>query len=213
MTHDRSLENVYWIGGTSGSAKSTIARKLAAEYDMFLYSTDDVMKNHAKRCSPEECPLLTEFKRMTMDERWANRSPTEMFETFHWFNGEGFDFIVEDLIDIPSDRKIVAEGFRLLPNLVKPLLSKASQAIWLISTPEFRLRAFEERGTLTNIPNRTSNPAKALQNHLERESLFMEYLRKETVNEKVSALTVDGSLSENELFKSVSAHFEIEEIE
>ncbi|MEX0331459.1 MAG: hypothetical protein AB3N64_08565 [Puniceicoccaceae bacterium] len=204
-----SLENMYWIGGTSGSAKSTIARRIAAEHDMLLYSTDEVMGNHANRCTREECPLLEEFKQMTMDERWATRTPEAMFETFQWFHGEGFNLIIEDLLELPSDRKVIVEGFRLLPNLVKPLLKKTCQAVWLISTPEFRFKAFNERGTLRDIPDKTSNPEKALQNHLERESLFMQHLIEETRTEGVTALTVDGSFSEEELLKRVSTHFEI----
>ena len=61
----QALGHVYWIGGGSGSGKSTIARRLAANHGLRLYSTDDVMSDHTRRCSPEDCPFLTEF--MAMD--------------------------------------------------------------------------------------------------------------------------------------------------
>ena len=32
---------------------------------------------------------------MDMDERWVNRSPEVMLETFHGFQGEGFDLVLE----------------------------------------------------------------------------------------------------------------------
>lgn len=35
---------------------------------------------------------------MSMDERWVDRSPEIMLETFHRFRGEGFDMIVDDLL-------------------------------------------------------------------------------------------------------------------
>ncbi|GAA3221454.1 hypothetical protein [Actinocorallia longicatena] len=60
------LKHVSWIGGGSGAGKSTIARRLAAEHGLHVYSTD-----------------------------WVNRTPETMFETFHWFHGEGFALIVE----------------------------------------------------------------------------------------------------------------------
>jgi hypothetical protein len=72
---------------------------------------------------------------MTMDERWVNRSPQTMLDTFHWFRGECFGLIVEDLLKLPPDQAIVVEGFRLLPELVKPLLSHPNQRLWLIPTP------------------------------------------------------------------------------
>lgn len=203
----RALENIYWLGGTSGAAKSTIARRIAADHDMRLYSTDDFMGNHAERCLPVDCPLLEDFKQMTMDERWATRTPEMMFETFHWFHGEGFNFIVEDLLALPSDRKIIVEGFRLLPSLVKPHIAKNRQAIWLISTSEFRLKAFSDRGSLWDIPNKTTQPEKAYQNHLARESMFAEQLKKEAKEERVTAMVVDGSRSKEALISAVSLHF------
>jgi hypothetical protein len=57
---------------------------------------------------------------MDMDERWVSRSPEEMLETFHWFRGEGFHLIVEDLLRLPAQPAVIAEGFRLLPHLVSP---------------------------------------------------------------------------------------------
>ena len=79
------LRHVYWIGGGSGAGKSTIARRLATRYGFRLYPTDDVFSDHARRGTPEECPSLTEFMAMDMDQRWVHRSPETMLETFHWF--------------------------------------------------------------------------------------------------------------------------------
>src|ERR1043165_6663256 len=83
------LRHVYWIGGGSGAGKSTVARRVAAEHGLQPYATDDVMAEHSGRSTLEDCPLLHEFMSMDMDERWVNRSPREMLETFHWFRGEG----------------------------------------------------------------------------------------------------------------------------
>jgi len=97
------LQHVHWIGGGSGAGKSTIARRVAAQHGLHVYSTDDVMPDHASRMLPEDTPYLSSFKTMPMDERWVNRSPETMLETFHWFRGEGFGLIVEDLLRLPVD--------------------------------------------------------------------------------------------------------------
>src|SRR5260221_118942 len=47
-----------------------------------------------------------------MDERWVNRSPETMLETFHWFRGEGFGLIVEDLLRCRAEPCVIVEGFR-----------------------------------------------------------------------------------------------------
>jgi hypothetical protein len=55
------------------------------------------MLDHSRRSTPERCPFLHQFMAMDMDERWVNRSPKVMLETFHWFRGEGFNMIIEDI--------------------------------------------------------------------------------------------------------------------
>jgi len=138
------LEHVLWIGGGSGSGKSTVARRLAEQDGIHLYSTDEAMSRHADRMGTVQAPLLGAFKTMDMDERWCRRSPEQMLETFHWFAGEGFDLIIEDLLALPRE-PVIVEGFRLLPRLVAPL-SAAGRSVWLLPTPEFRRKAFAARG-------------------------------------------------------------------
>jgi 2-phosphoglycerate kinase len=198
---------VYWVGGGSGAGKSTIARRLATRHGLRLYSTDDAMADHGRRFRPEDWPFLAEFKKMSMDERWVDRSPQTMFETFHWFRGEGFGLIVEDLLELPPDQGIIVEGFRLLPQLVKPLLHHPSQSVWLIPTPEFRLAAFASRGSLWSIAEKTSNPERALSNLLERDRLFTAYLKDMAEKVGVPAITVDTATAESVLENRVAAQF------
>lgn len=201
------LRHVYWIGGASGGAKSTVARHLAARYGLHLYDTDAAMSDHARRSSPEDSPYLHEFIAMDMDQRWLLRSPETMLETFHWFRGEGFDRIVEDLLSLPTDRPIIAEGFRLLPHLVTPLLTEPTRAVWLLPTPAFREIAFESRGTTWQIAHRTSNPETALHNLLVRERLFTNRLNAEVRALGLPAIAVDGTMTENDLTNRVAAGF------
>lgn len=203
------LSHVYWLGGGSGAGKSTIARRIAKAHDLDIYDTDLVMRDHAARCTSSKCPRLEEFKMMTMDERWVERSPKTMLETFHWFNGEGFDLILEDLLDFPKHQRVIAEGFRLLPKLLKPLLTSPKQALWLIPTPEFRVIATESRGSVWDIPNKTSQPEKALSNLRTRDAMFTERLSKDTEMLQLPTISVDGSKSEDEACQIVEEHFEL----
>ncbi|GAC1642899.1 MAG: hypothetical protein NVS9B11_11820 [Candidatus Dormibacteraceae bacterium] len=198
---------MYWIGGGSGSGKSTIARRLASEHGLQLYATDDVIKDHGSRTTPEDGPFLAEFIAMDMDERWLNRSPGTMLETFHWFRGEGFNLIVEDLLNLPADRPVIAEGFRLLPHLVEPILALPAQAVWLLPSPGFRRAAFESRGGLWTIAGKTTNPEAALRNLLERDRLFTDRLREETTRLGLQAIEVDASLTEDDLVEQVGRAF------
>ncbi|MDQ1733211.1 MAG: hypothetical protein QOK10_3370 [Pseudonocardiales bacterium] len=197
------LRHVRWIGGASGAGKSTIARHLAARHGLAVYSTDDVMVDHARRSTPEEAPQLSRFMEMTMDDRWLGQSPEAMLKSFHWFRGEGFDLMVEDLRGLPQQPGVIAEGFRLLPHLVAPLAERG-RLVWLLPTPEFRTTAFESRGTMWDIPNSTSDPISAQRALLERDHLFAEQLRGELNELRVPFVEVDGSLDEEQLTDRVA---------
>lgn len=204
------LQHIYWIGGGSGAGKSTIARRIASEHGLYVYSTDDVMADHARRSSAEECPLLHQFIAMDLDERWVNRNSQVMFETFHWFRGEGFNLIVEDLLDMPREQAVIVEGFRLLPHLVKPLLSEPDQAVWLLPTPDFRESVIESRGgPAWSFLARTSDPARALKNLLERDRMFTDVLREETTRLGLPVIDVEKSTTENDLTRRVKDVFSL----
>ena len=202
----KQLQHLYWIGGGSGAGKSTIARRLAATYGLSVYATDDVMLDHARRSASEDAPELARFMEMDVDERWVNRSPDTMLDTFHWYRGEGFALIVEDLLRWPADAGVVAEGFRLLPHLVEPLLGDRSHAVWLLPTPRFRWAAFNSRGTAWDIANRTSDPERAQRNLLERDRMFTDRLVTETRRLDLPAVEVD-TMSEDVLFRMVAEKF------
>ena len=201
------LRHVLWIGGGSGAGKSTIARRIAARHGLAVYATDDVMPDHARRTTPEDCPLLNEFVAMDMDERWVNRSPETMLDTFHWFRGEGFDLIVDDLLRLPSTPGFVVEGFRLLPHLVQPLVAIPGHAVWLLPTPDFRRAVFDRRGPAWGFLRSTSDPERALRNLLDRDRLFTDRLREETRRLRLSAIEIDGATTEDELADRVLEGF------
>ncbi|MFD8236799.1 hypothetical protein ACFV20_33600 [Streptomyces sp. NPDC059696] len=202
------MRHVYWLGGGSGAGKSTVARRLARWHGWRLYATDAVMADHARRTTAEEAPLLHAFLAMDMDERWVDRSPGAMLETFHWFRGEGFGLIVEDLARLPRDTPVIVEGFRLLPHLVRPLLPGPGHAVWLLPTPGFRRAAFARRATAGGgFTQRTRDPERADRNLAERDALFTERLREETSRLGLPALTVDGTMTEDELTERVGAVF------
>lgn len=193
------LRHVYWIGGGSGAGKSTIARRLASEHGLRVYSTDDAMADHDRRITADEAPYLAAFKAMDMDARWASRSPETMLESFHWFHGEGFGLVVEDLLKTPASTPVIAEGFRLLPHLVVPLLTERRRAVWLLPTPRFRRAALARRGTIADIPAKTSDPERALRNLLARDELFTSRLDVQTQHLGLAAITVDTTMTEDEL--------------
>jgi len=147
---------------------------------------------------------------MDMDERWVNRSPQTMLDTFHWFRGEGFNLIVEDLLRLPTAPRIIVEGFRLLPQLVKPLLPTPAHAVWLLPTANFRQAVIESRGGIDwGFLARTTDPQRALRNLVERDRMFTDLLRNETLRLDLPAIDVDPTTREDDLIRRVTDLFRL----
>lgn len=201
-----SLPRALWVGGGSGAGKSTVAARLAGRHGLRRYDTDAAMADHARRCPPQRCPRLAAFLAMSPDERWVDRPPREMLETFHWYAGEGFDLVVENVAAMGPGPVVVVEGFRLLPRLVAPLLgagSAGSTGGRLLPTPRFREAAFARRGTTGSITGTTGDPARALANLLERDALFTEVLREEVGRLGLAAIGVDAGDGEDDVLAKV----------
>jgi len=165
------------------------------------------MADHGRRIVLADSPFLARFAAMDMDERWVSRSPETMLETFHWFRGEGFGLIVDDLLRLPGEEGVIAEGFRLLPHLVQPLLARPGHAVWLCPTPGFRRAAFGSRGSLLQIAGKTSDPEKALRNLLERDRMFTERVREEAAGLGLRVIDVDVTMTEDDLAGQVTRAF------
>ena len=203
------LRRVYWIGGGSGAGKSTIARRVAGQHGLRVYASDDAMQDHDGRLRPHDAPLLSRFKAMGMDERWVSRSPETMLASFPWFQGELFGLIIEDLLRLPAGTGVIAEGFRLLPRLVRPLLAEPGHAVWFLPTPGFRRAAFASRGSLWQIAGKTSDPEAALRNLLDRDRMFTELLCAETKRLELRAIKIDTTMTEDDLTERVTEAFEL----
>src|SRR5690606_11018659 len=117
-------------------------------------------------------------------------------ESFHWFRGEGFGLIVADLLELPSSVPVVVEGFRLLPQLVRPLLSDLDHAVWLLPTPAFRRGVIGTRAG-DEFVLRTSDPQRAAQNIAERDKMFASRIRADTDRLGLRVLDVDTTTSED----------------
>ena len=122
-----------------------------------------------------------------------------MLETFHWFRGEAFPLIVEDLQRLPAGTPVVAEGFRLLPHLVVPLLDNVDHAVWLLPTPAFRDAALTSRGALWDLPGKTSDPERARLNLRRRDRMFTDRLIGECERLGCRTIELDVGVTEDEV--------------
>jgi shikimate kinase len=202
-----AFAHVLWIGGASDAGKSTVARLLAERHRWQCYPCDFHEHNHLiARADPERQPAIYAEFQKSVEERWIQPTPEDLFQCVLETNDERFPMILDDLRSMPQRPMILVEGPRLFPKLVATLLTSAQQAVWLMPTPEFARESVERR----DKPHgrfETSDPECYRANFLRRDALLAEYIRREVAAHGLTMIEVDGSRSPDEVADQIDAHF------
>jgi len=170
------LGHVLWLGGMSGVGKTTNGRAVARGFDLRFYSLDSyTLDHHRNRVRPREHPALASFDRLSVEELWVETTGEEIADRFEAAARERFPWVVDDLLALPDDARILVEGPQLLPDLVAPLLARADQALYLVADSELQRKLLVARGGASY--ERSSDPDRALGNRVDRDRILTERLR------------------------------------
>jgi hypothetical protein len=105
-----ALDHVLWLGGAPDAGKTTVARLLAERHGFHLYVLDAAMQAHWAKATPARHPALTAFQALTLDVRWVLPTPAAMAQQIVRIGAERFDLAIEDLLMLPRQPRILAEG-------------------------------------------------------------------------------------------------------
>jgi hypothetical protein len=180
------LSHVLWIGGGQGSGKSSIGRALSRRFDLQLYVIDFRVWAHEPRM-PE-----TEFRALSMDERWVDATPRQMLDWFVTTSRHRFRLVLEDLAALPPSPVAIVEGPQLFPTSVSAVLRQADQALFLIPNLDEQRERLLARGPILG----TSDGLRARANATERDLLITQRFSWEAADLRLTALPVDAPLDE-----------------
>ena len=136
---------------------------------------------------------------------WVNTTPDQLVERWLSWAPERFQLVIEDLLALPVRPRVIADGYSFTPDLVAPLLSSPRQALWLISTEEFKRASYERRGK--GAFTDTSDASRARANHIGRDLLLAEQFRDRAEKLGLRVVDVDGSRTLDEITAVVESHF------
>ena len=180
------LSHVLWIGGGQGSGKSSIARALSRRFDLQLYAIDHRVWVHEPRM-PE-----SEFRGLSMDERWVDATPQRMLDWFLTTSRHRFRLVLEDLRELPESPLVVVEGPQLLPTTVSAVLREADQALFLVSDLDEQRERLLARGPILG----TSDGRRARANATERDLMITQRYMREAADLRLAVLKVDRPLDD-----------------
>jgi 2-phosphoglycerate kinase len=204
----RELKQIYWIGGSPCSGKSSIAAGLAAAYGLRVYHCDDAYFRHAKIINQQEQPVFYKLTRCTSEELWLKRPVKQQVQEEIELYREEFPLILDELLTLP--KPFLAEGAALLPECVAPIVQhNPRKAIWIVPTAKFQRSHYEQRDWARQVVQDCSAPEQAFNNWMQRDASFARYVAREARIQNMRVLTVDGSrtLEENQAF--VERYFQL----
>lgn len=201
------LAHVYWIGGSACAGKTAVAQRLAAETGLFAYHCDERFGDHVRRADPERHQRFLRLARHSPEELWM-RPVEELVAELRGFYREELGLVVEDLLAWPENERVLVEGAGLLPWQLADLIFDPYQAIWLVSTPDFRRRHYPSRGPeVLGLLAECSDPEEAYRRWMERDDAFAALIVEEARQVGGRVLVVDGHRTLEENVAEIARHF------
>jgi 2-phosphoglycerate kinase len=204
--HREALSHVLWIGGATDTGKTTISRIIAERYGVQVYNYDRHDLPQIKRLAQTHANYRA-FLAGSLDDNWVHPEPEDLLQRVVRGFQDRFPLVVKDLLDLPKEPMIVAEGFGFTPELLSPVLSSKHQAIWLVPTKDFK-RASMERRNKPSFKDEVSDPERATRNVFMRDMLLAKRVRAQAQSRGLTVYEIDGSRSVEEMATLIEQHFE-----
>ncbi|PKO12462.1 MAG: hypothetical protein CVU39_24000 [Chloroflexi bacterium HGW-Chloroflexi-10] len=180
---------VYWIGGSPCSGKSSVAEILCAQLGWYSYRADDFFGRHVQRSTAQFQPLTWRLSSLSPEEIWM-APVAEQVERELGIYREIFGFILEDIAGLP--KPVLVEGAACMPELVKAFIEQGSRAVWMIPTEAFQRRHYAMRPWAQGIVQDCSDPRRAYDNWMARDALFASEISRQTSVMGLPLKVVDG---------------------
>lgn len=208
MMDKTNMKNIYWIGGSPCSGKSTISKMIVEKYGFNLYRCDDYLESHLEIGVTRKFPVMSKVSHMTWDEIWMRPIDVQVKEEFEYYREE-LTLILEDLDKYPKDKNIIVEGAAILPEFIEAMKISNERVVFIVPTSEFQLEHYKKREWIHYLLKDCKDPQKAFGNWMERDIRFANEITEMTRLYGRNLIVTDGSKSIKDNFNTVAKFFEL----
>lgn len=202
------MKQIYFIGGSPCSGKSSIAQLLEKRVDVEYFKIDDHLEKYMQFGVGDKKPVCLKHQTLNTDEIWM-RSPIVQAEEELQFYDEIFEYIMGDIKELSASKHLIVEGAALKPNLMQQLGVAPSNYLCIVPSYDFQIKKYQEREWVHGVIGQCRNPKRAFENWMERDRLFAEEIKKMCEKYRYTFFVTDGTKTIDEVEKDVIAHFEL----
>ena len=203
------LAHVLWLGGSTDAGKTTTSRLFAKRYKLQLYNYDRRDEPQARKLAetmPSYQAIFDGSK--SVEERWLLPEPEEKVEASRQSFRDRFPLVIEELLTLPKEPLVLAEGFGLIPELLEPIVSSPHQLIFFICTEDFKWASMKRRNKPT-WKDETSDPELATQKFFKRDMLLAARVKKAALERGYTVQEVDGSKTPEQMVDILEKQFHV----
>ena len=200
------MMNIYYIGGSPCSGKSTMAEILSEQYDLYYFKVDDFLDSYTKQGALKGYSVCRKQVELTPDQIWMRDPVLQCREELIYYE-EVFEFIERDLEQIKNVNGVITEGAAYVPGLIRDAQIPENRYLSITPTKEFQLFHFRKRTFVPYILRGCSNMERAFDNWMERDILFAGEVRKQCGETGYTSVINDGSMEIAGLADLVATHF------
>lgn len=198
-----ALSHVLWIGGGTDAGKSSVTDELATRHGLQVYHYDKFDRLHHALLALRNEKHRRMFAAST-DELWLEPSVEDLVQRSLESFEDRWPLVVQQLLEMPQQPRILAEGFGLMPQLVAPIVSGPSNAIWLVPSFEFKRASMARRNKFRDL---TSDPQHAVKKLLGRDAMLAERSKLEAEVRGFRVIEVDDSQPVEVVAGALEQHF------
>lgn len=201
--------NIYCIGGSPCSGKSTVADILARRYHLTYVKADDSMARYQALGIAQGAPVCQKLARMSADEIWM-RAPDEQCREELAFYEEIFPFVIGDLRSAKGS-DIITEGAAYMPRLMRGVGFQNNRYVCLTPEKRFQIEHYKKREWVPYILKECRDKDAAFANWMDRDALFALEVQKQASDAQYLSIVNDGQIGIEHLAQTIAQAFGLSE--
>lgn len=200
------MAELFVLGGSPCSGKSTIAARIAEKYGFRSYQLDEDADAFIAAAGAAGAGCAARVLQYSPDQLWGRPPYQQMADEITLYR-EIAGLIEDKIRSLGPGAPVIAEGAGFLPDTASLLGLDAGHYFCMVPQRTFQYTYYARRQWVPDVLKGCTDPQRAFENWMERDCLFAEKIARQAQTLGYGVLQVDGSLTLAQTLALVEAVF------